>query len=129
MVRLLAIPGRGMLVAATSVVPYTTPLLLLAFAGVLVFAWKRGQLARAFIAITVVLATLWGLALAAIWADYHDADGFTDCWPRCTDYQNAIAAAFWYGPVMFIPLSLLAGILGAITAHRGRFERARESSG
>jgi hypothetical protein len=88
---------------------------LVAFGLLLFIAWRRGRLARMFVTITVVLAVAWGLALAAIWTDYRDADGFVDCWPSCSYVQRAVASAFWYRPVMFVLLGLFAGGLGIIS--------------
>lgn len=101
-----------------AVVAYTTPLVLVAFGLLLFIAWRRGRLARTFVAVTGVLAVAWGVALAAIWTDYRDADGFVDCWPSCSHFRNAVASAFWYGPVMFVLLGVFAGVLGIVTARR-----------
>jgi hypothetical protein len=100
------------------VVPYATPVVLVSFALLLFLAWKRGRLGLTFIGVAVVLSLLWGLALAAIWTDYRDADGFIDCWPSCSHYQHTVEWAFWYGPVVFVVLGVFAGVLGTITARR-----------
>jgi len=106
-------------------VAYATPLVLVAFGLLLFIAWRRGRLARTFVAITVVLAAAWGLALAAIWTDYRDADGFVDCWPSCSQFQNAVEWALWYGPVMIVLLGVFAGVLGIVTARRERLSVTR----
>lgn len=93
----------------------TTLFALFAFGVLLFLAWRRGRLAPMFVATTVVLAVTWGLALAAIWTDYRDADGFVDCWPSCSHFQRAVASALWYAPVMFVVLGLFAGGLRIIS--------------
>jgi hypothetical protein len=100
------------------VVAYTATLVLVAFGLLLFIAWRRGRLARTFVAVSVVLAVAWGVALAAIWTDYRDADGFVDCWPSCSHFQNAVKSAFWSGPVVFVVLAVFAGVLGIVTARR-----------
>jgi hypothetical protein len=101
-----------------SVVAYTALVALVVFGSLLFIAWRRGRLARMFVAVTVVLVVAWGLALAAIWTDYRDADGFVDCWPSCSHFHRAVASAFWYGPVMFVLLGVFAGVLGIVSARR-----------
>lgn len=108
-----------------TVAAYTALFALLAFGFLLFIAWRRGRLAHMFIAVTVVLAAAWGLALAAIWTDYRDADGFVDCWPSCSHFQRAVASAFWYGPVMFVLLGLFAGGLAIITYRTSVARRPR----
>jgi peptidoglycan/LPS O-acetylase OafA/YrhL len=83
-------------------------------------AWRRRRLAWTFLAISVLFVGLWLLAYAAVATDYHDADGFTDCWPRCGALQKAAGGMFLLGPAAFIVVGLLAGALGALTALRGR---------
>lgn len=96
----------------------TSPLVLVAFGLLLFIAWRRERLARAFVAVTAVLVVAWGAALAAIWTDYRDADGFVDCWPSCSHFQHAVASAFWYGPAIFVVLGAFAGVLGIVAARR-----------
>ncbi|HEY4621920.1 MAG TPA: hypothetical protein VIG93_09485 [Gaiellaceae bacterium] len=102
---------------------------LLALAGLaslLYVAWRRRRLASTFIVVTIGSALLWGLAFAAIWTDYRDADGFVDCWPYCTAFQVAVASTFWYGPVMFLVLGVFAVALATISARRRRGSRRYE---
>ena len=103
---------------------FVVVLLTLAGLGSLLYvAWKHGRLASAFIAVTAGSALLWGLAFTAIWTDYRDADGFVDCWPRCTAFQVTVAGTFWYGAVMFLVLGVFAVALGAISARRRKGSR------
>lgn len=114
-----------MLYGRSGFVAYVTPLLLAVLAGCLIAAWKRGRLAVAFGLLTIVLGIVWGLALAAIWTDYRDADGFVDCWPSCSRFQDGVEWAFWFTPVLFVVLAFLAGVLGVISVRRGRRAQKR----
>jgi hypothetical protein len=111
------------------VVVLVAVLVLVGLASFLYVAWRRNRLAPAFIAVIVVLAVFWVLAYAAISTDYRDADGFIDCWPSCSRYQGAVAAAIWYGPVMLVVLGAFAGVLATIKARRDRRRRALRRSG
>jgi hypothetical protein len=94
--------------------------ILVGLGALLYIAWRRRRLAVAFIAVTVVMALLWALAYTAISKDYRDADGWVDCWPRCSAFQNAVGGTFILGPAAFVVLGIFAAILGAITALNGR---------
>ena len=100
-------------------------LILIGFGVVLYVAWRRRRLALTFIAVAIVFAALWGLAYAAISTDYRDADGFTDCWPRCSVFQTLVGGTFFLAPAMFFVLGILAITLGAISALRGRESHPR----
>jgi len=50
--------------------------------------------------------------------DYRDVDGFMDCWPRCTAWQDGVGFVVFAGPVMLV--ILLLGSLAGWLARRGR---------
>jgi hypothetical protein len=98
-------------------------LILVGFGSFLYTAWRRSRLVPAFIGLTLLLAALWAFAYAAVWTDYHDADGWIDCWPRCSTYQNTVGGTFVLAPSMFVVLGVLAATLGTITTLRRRRRR------
>lgn len=100
-------------------IPLIAALLFVTLALLLYLARRRRRLGTAFVAVTALLAGAWMLARLAVRSDYHDADGYVDCWPRCTALQDAVALATWYGPLLFIALGVLAAVLAAITGPRG----------
>ena len=64
----------------------------------------------------LVIAAIWTLAKVANDRNYHDADGWADCWPSCTALQRGVGVSLVGG-------ALLAGVLEvafAIAAVRGR---------
>jgi hypothetical protein len=79
----------------------------LALAVVLV-GWRG---ARATIVTGSVLVVAWAVAVVVVTADYRDADGFIDCWPRCTAVQDVVSTVLWASPALLLILlgSRLAG--------------------
>jgi hypothetical protein len=67
----------------------------------------------------ICVAILWILANQAIETDWHDADGFIDCWPHCTAHQKAIQAVFWLAPVT-AGLLLVVALVSAIVRARSQ---------
>ena len=51
-------------------------------------AW-RNRLLLTLTTSVLVLTGVWVAAAAAYRADWKDTDGFVDCWPSCTTYQDA----------------------------------------
>jgi membrane protein implicated in regulation of membrane protease activity len=98
--------------------PAVASSLLVGLALVLIFAWRREWLGRAFLAVSVVLALLWLAAIAAVRTDYHDADGYIDCRPSCSALQDGVATAIWWGPIAFVVLGVLAAVLAAVSGPR-----------
>jgi hypothetical protein len=103
--------------------------ILVGLGGALLLAWRHRRLGIAFVVLTAVMVFVWVLAYAAISRDYRDADGWVDCWPNCTAYQNAVGGTFILGPAMFVLLGLFAAMLGAITGLRGGGERESRRPG
>jgi hypothetical protein len=59
-----------------------------------------GRLGAASVTAAALLTILWLLAYYAMSIDWHDADGSSDCWPRCTTLQRSIAAVFFLAPII-----------------------------
>jgi len=112
-------------VAATWL-PFVALLTFLGITLLLTVAWRRGCLALVFVAVVALLAATWALAYVAMVVDFHDADGWVDCWPGCTILQDGVRAALVLGPLVFFASALWAAILGGITWRRGRGSRRRE---
>jgi hypothetical protein len=98
---------------------------LLLGAVVVVLAWRRGRLWTAALLVVVAFAAAWGLALAAMWTDYRDADGWVDCWPSCTALQHGVGTVLVLGPVAAVAVLLLALGLATVTRLRERASRRR----
>jgi hypothetical protein len=89
----------------------TSFILLLLLATALVVAARRGRLLAALVVILMALAASWAAAATAVRADYRDADGFVDCWPYCSTFQDVIGGTLFYGPVAALVLLVTAGML------------------
>jgi len=46
------------------------------------------------------LGIAWILAWVAERTDFHDADGWGDCWPSCSAIQTATGATLTYGTLL-----------------------------
>jgi NADH:ubiquinone oxidoreductase subunit 6 (subunit J) len=96
---------------------------LLPLVAVLILAVGIGlflrRLGTACLITVAFLAILWILANQAIETDWHDADGFIDCWPHCTAHQKAIQAVFWLAPVT-AGLLLVVALVSAIVRARSQ---------
>jgi hypothetical protein len=66
----------------------------------LFIASRRGHMLPASVAILLLLLAGWVLAKLAYDADYHDADGYVDCWPSCSALQQAVAAGLSIAPLV-----------------------------
>jgi hypothetical protein len=83
------------------------PLVGLAIA--LPFAVRRHDtFGRVLIALLLIVATAWMLDVVAISTDFHDADGFMDCWPYCSTWQEVVNWTFWWGGTLFMVLVIAA---------------------
>jgi hypothetical protein len=81
--------------------------------------WRPGRLVAPAI---VVLAVAWVLAEIAIERDWHDADGFVDCYTACTSVQRSVAGVFFGVPAL--ALAFLLFVLGSwVLASRRRRTR------
>jgi hypothetical protein len=62
----------------------------------------------------VLISAIAFLAVAAVWIaakvasdhDYHDADGWVDCWPSCTVLQRAVGISLTGGAVLAVALAI-----------------------
>ena len=96
--------------------------------AVALFAFGLGVLRRrigwASLAATGLLAFVWILAAAAHMTDWHDADGWIDCWPRCKPVQDATRVILLSVPVIAGSL-LVVALVTAVAGWRGSGERGR----
>ena len=88
---------------------------------------RRRRLLPATAGIIAALALGWGLAAQAVAVDYRDADGFVDCWPSCTAFQDGISATLFYGPVAAVLLLITAIILYGYGRRRSGTPASRSS--
>jgi hypothetical protein len=78
------------------------------------------RLGTACLIAVAFLAILWILTNQAIASDWHDADGFIDCWPHCTDHQQAIGVVIFYAPLTAGILLLIALVSAIVHARSQR---------
>jgi hypothetical protein len=102
-------------------------LVVILLGAVLVYASRRRRLLPATAGIIAALALGWGLAAQAVAVDYRDADGFVDCWPSCTAFQDGISATLFYGPVAAVLLLVTAIILYGYGRRRSGRPASRSS--
>jgi hypothetical protein len=63
------------------------------------------------------VAGIWIVAKIANDHDYHDADGWVDCWPSCTALQRSVGAGLVGGAVLAAAL-VLAFVLAVVRRRR-----------
>ncbi len=80
--------------------------------GAIALGVARNRLGLSVAASVVVLAALWFAAVGAFYADWHDTDGFVDCWPNCTSYQEASGAVLVGAPVVLAAWLAVATLIG-----------------
>ena len=85
-------------------------LALLGFVSISLGA-RRDRLGWALATCVLALGALWLVTLAAVYVDWHDADGFVDCWPGCTLYQDATGAVLIGSPVVLLVWLGVTGLL------------------
>ena len=81
----------------------------------LYLAHRIGRLLATSLAMIAIAATTFVLALVAVERDFRDADGFMDCWPNCTLFQEVVGVTVFAAPIVFIA-ALVALILGGSLA-------------
>ena len=91
-------------------------LLTVAVVTGLVLAHRRHRLVLAAASMLVLLTAAWTVAFAAAAGDFHDADGFIDCWPHCSALQDSVGISLFYAPV----LALLIVVVTVVIAFRSR---------
>jgi Ni/Fe-hydrogenase subunit HybB-like protein len=67
---------------------------------------------------TLVALGLFVVSLLVVLTDVGDADGFTDCYPTCSTWQDVVAYTFWYSLVAFGVAAITFLILLGITLVR-----------
>jgi hypothetical protein len=83
---------------------------------------SRGGLV--LLALAAAVCACWLLFVQLVANDYRDADGFVDCWPHCTAWQESVSWVLFLGPIV---ACVLAG-LALVTILRGRgFSRSRNA--
>jgi hypothetical protein len=68
--------------------------------GAMAVGSKRNRLVLALSMSVLVLAGLWLATAIAVNTDWRDADGFVDCWPNCSAYQDASGAILLGAPAV-----------------------------
>jgi hypothetical protein len=81
--------------------------------GIPFAAARHDTLGRVLIALLLIVGTALILDGVAISADFHDADGFIDCWPYCSTWQEIVGGTFWWGGMLFLVL-VLAAVVSAV---------------
>jgi hypothetical protein len=82
------------------------------------YGYSRGWL-RSFTLIAVgALAVLWLLSELAIATDWHDADGFLDCYPNCSALHFTVGVFFWGAPAAALVLVATAVVARIMRARR-----------
>jgi hypothetical protein len=85
-------------------------------------ARRHDTLGYVLVALLLTVGTAWVLNWVVIATDFHDADGFMDCWPYCSTWQEVVNRTFWYGGLLFVAL-VIAVVADA--AWRGLRSRSR----
>jgi hypothetical protein len=77
-------------------------------------SYRNRQLVPFALAIACLAALAFFLSFAAVSADYRDADGFMDCWPNCSAFQQTVGTSLFIAPLAFLlSVGLIAGTLVA----------------
>ena len=100
--------------------------LLLVPAALVYAGWRHGRPTRTLALVSVGLLGIWGLSALAVETDYRDADGFVDCWPGCTVFQDAVRLGFLGVLPVLVALAILTALLVLVSARRERAARLRE---
>jgi hypothetical protein len=79
-------------------------------AAALLWLRHRRSWTLALLSVTTALFCIFVVAVVLITTDYRDADGFIDCWPHCSAFQDAVRWAFLLGGA----LVLLGGLIALI---------------
>ncbi len=94
-------------------------------AGLVFLLVSMSRRGRLFLTATLLMGSLavaWGLAAIAVRTDYRDADGFVDCWPYCSPFQDGVAITLLFGPLAAVLVVVASAIL--VPLQRRRRERA-----
>lgn len=74
--------------------------LVVAVVATLVVGWRAAQGVYISAVGLLLAASAWVTAKIAEAHDYHDADGWADCWPSCSPLQRSVAVTLFGGLVM-----------------------------
>lgn len=84
----------------------------------LLSARSRGWPGIAIAACLGMLAVIWGTTIVLVQFDVADAAGIVDC-NRCSGYQIAVSAGFWWGGLAVVVLTVLAIAWLGLSRRRG----------
>jgi hypothetical protein len=96
--------------------------------ALLIAASRRGRLFITATTLVLSVAVAWILAAAAVRTDYRDADGFVDCWPSCSAFQDGVAITLFFGPPMAVLVVVASAILVPLERRRKRRAGGTRSS-
>lgn len=76
--------------------------------GIPFAAFRHDRFGWVFIAAAGIVGAAVAFAVIAFSTDFHDADGFVDCWPECSTVQEVIRWTFWPGALAWLVLVIVA---------------------
>jgi hypothetical protein len=88
--------------------------------GIPFAASRHDTFGRVLIALLLIVGTALTLDGIALAADFHDADGFIDCWPYCSTWQDIVGGTFWWGGMLFLVLVIVAIVSAARSSLRSK---------
>jgi len=113
---------------STGIVQVLIVALFAATCGLLAFAWMRGRLGVASIALLVIGLVAWIGAFAAIVTEFHGANDFATCGDDCSAVHYVSAVAFIASPLL-ISLAALAMLVSRGSRWRARRAALNENRG
>ena len=94
----------------------TRVIIIAALVGIVVLSvvlgLVSGRLAKTAVFGKVTLASLWLLSLIALMFNWHDANGWWECWPNCSLAQDLV------GMTLIFALPMVAGISVVLAVFR-----------
>ena len=70
--------------------------------------------------IALTLGAVWTWAAVAIETDYRDTDGWTECWPGCSAFQEAVGFVYLAAPAALIVVLVVAVVVSLPWRRRKR---------
>ena len=80
--------------------------------GAMISGASRNRLVLSLAKSTLLLVAVWVATAAMYYSDWRDADGFVDCWPNCTTYQDASGTILVGLPVVLAAWVVAAALIG-----------------
>jgi hypothetical protein len=81
--------------------------------GIPLAARRHDIFGRVLVVLLLIVGTALILDALAILTDISDADGFVDCWPSCSTWQELVGRTFWWGGTLFVVLVIAAVVRNA----------------